>query len=132
MVKATLLQKLTDEARYWSRRRKSIQALSRLNECQLKDIGIHRSEIPRAVEEQLPPPEASLLRIGMKDAPHRPASSGFDYGSPLRWLLNSLRSRYEHASRRRELLQLPECLLKDMGVTRGDLYREIHKPFQHP
>lgn len=53
-------------------------------------------------------------------------------GSRIRSLLDMLRARYEHARRRRELLEMPDYLLKDMGVTREDLYRESHKPFRRP
>lgn len=65
----TLLQRLTDTVRYWSARRKSVQALSALDDSQLKDIGIHRSEISRAVKERIPPPHAPLLRRRSTERP---------------------------------------------------------------
>ncbi len=44
-------------------------------------------------------------------------------------LLEVLRRRHEQARLRRELLEMPDYLLKDMGVTREELYREARKPF---
>lgn len=36
---------------------------------------------------------------------------------------------HERRRQREELAAMPDYLLKDMGVTREDLYREIRKPF---
>ncbi|WP_428239779.1 DUF1127 domain-containing protein [Gynuella sp.] len=30
---------------------------------------------------------------------------------------------------RKQLMEIPDFLLKDMGITKTDLYREIQKPF---
>lgn len=35
----------------------------------------------------------------------------------------------ERARQRRELMEIPEYLLRDMGITAEDVYREIRKPF---
>jgi len=43
--------------------------------------------------------------------------------------LEALRLWHERTQRRRELLDLPDYLLRDMGVAREELYREIRKPF---
>lgn len=44
--------------------------------------------------------------------------------------LEALRHWHERAQRRRELRDLPDYLLRDMGVAREDLYRQIDKPFR--
>jgi uncharacterized protein YjiS (DUF1127 family) len=41
--------------RTWRRQRAAINELSSLSDRQLKDIGLHRSEIMRAVRDRVPP-----------------------------------------------------------------------------
>lgn len=43
-----------------------------------------------------------------------------------------LRVWHEQTSRRRELLAMPEYLLKDMGVSREEVYREIDSTYRSP
>lgn len=43
-------------------------------------------------------------------------------------VLELLRRRHEQARLRRELAAMPDYLLKDMGVTREELYREYRNP----
>lgn len=44
-------------------------------------------------------------------------------------LLDLLAVWHERTRRRRELSRMPDYLLRDMGITRADVDREIHKPF---
>ena len=44
-------------------------------------------------------------------------------------LLTRLPVWEERARQRRQLLRLDDHLLKDMGMSRADAYREAHKPF---
>jgi len=44
-------------------------------------------------------------------------------------LLETLRLWHERAQRRRELVDMPDYLLRDMGITREELSREMQKPF---
>lgn len=53
-------------------------------------------------------------------------------GAGLRRLLELLRRWHEHARRRRELMEMQDHLLKDMGITREDVYRELRRPFRRP
>lgn len=39
---------------------------------------------------------------------------------------------HERARQRRHLMELDDHLLKDIGLTRGDVYRESHRPFWKP
>lgn len=54
------------------------------------------------------------------------------WGSRLARLLKLLETWHERSRQRRELLAMPDYLLKDMGITREDLYREQRKPFWRP
>lgn len=64
------------------------------------------------------------------------ASSGCCRAAPVRpricflfgRVLERLRRRHEQTRLRRELAAMPDYLLKDMGVTREDLYREYRNP----
>lgn len=47
-------------------------------------------------------------------------------------ILDVLRVWHERARRRRELQEIPEHLLRDMGITREDVDREMDKPFWRP
>jgi uncharacterized protein YjiS (DUF1127 family) len=44
----------------------------------------------------------------------------------------TLGSWLERGRRRRELRRLPEAVLEDVGITRGDAWREAGKPFWRP
>lgn len=53
-------------------------------------------------------------------------------GSRLTRFLGLLETWHERSHQRRELLAMPDYLLKDMGVTREELYEEVRKPFWRP
>jgi uncharacterized protein YjiS (DUF1127 family) len=58
-------------------------------------------------------------RLGWKRA------LGSRIGSALKWMA----IRHERNQMRRELMEMPDHLLRDIGVSREDLYRELRKPF---
>ncbi|MFZ0487993.1 MAG: DUF1127 domain-containing protein [Arenicellales bacterium] len=45
--------------------------------------------------------------------------------------MDRLSEWHKRAVERRELLEMPEHLLKDIGISRLDAYREYRKPFWH-
>ena len=47
----------------------------------------------------------------------------------LRVLLKRLKKYREASRQRRQLAQLPDYLLKDIGITRADALKEADKPF---
>lgn len=47
----------------------------------------------------------------------------------FRVLLTKLNQYRQNAQQRRQLAQLPDYLLKDIGVTRADALKEAEKPF---
>ena len=49
--------------------------------------------------------------------------------SPASQVLGSWRKR---TRQRRELLELSDALLKDIGISRRDAWHEAHKPFWKP
>lgn len=49
--------------------------------------------------------------------------------SMLRRILTAWAERAQRRNELRELLDVPEYLLKDMGITREEIYREYRKPF---
>ena len=57
-------------------------------------------------------------------------------GRSLRRALNSVRAtmqRWRQRSRERaQLARLDDRMLRDIGVTRGDVWQEINKPFWRP
>lgn len=111
-VTTVLVRWLSNSICRWYARRRTIRILSALNDWQLRDIGVDRNEISKVVDDRLAPPAC----------PDR-CRSGFRTGR----VLDMLRVRHEHTSRRQELLGMSDYLLKDMGITREDFYREIHK-----
>lgn len=50
----------------------------------------------------------------------------------IRRILELLEQWHERARQRRELQELPDYLLRDMGISPEDRYREIRKPFWRP
>jgi uncharacterized protein YjiS (DUF1127 family) len=50
-------------------------------------------------------------------------------GSWFRPALEWMAIRHERNRMRRELMEMPDHLLRDIGVSREDLYRELRKPF---
>ncbi|HSR71817.1 MAG TPA: DUF1127 domain-containing protein [Kiloniellales bacterium] len=50
-------------------------------------------------------------------------------GSPLRRILDRLLLWQARAAERRQLAEMSDHLLKDMGLTRADVSRECAKPF---
>lgn len=61
-MSSSLVKWFCDALWRWHMRRKTIRALSALNDHQLKDIGVERSEIPCVADECLPPPAPLRLR----------------------------------------------------------------------
>ena len=57
-------------------------------------------------------------------------------GHPLQKALNriaaTLREWRQRSYERAELAKLDDRMLRDIGVTRGDVWREINKPFWRP
>lgn len=111
-VTTVLVRWLSNSIRRWYARRRTIRILSALDDRQLRDIGVDRSEISKVVDDRVVPPAY----------PDRRRS-----GSRSGRVLDMLRVRHEHTNGRQELLGMSDYLLKDMGVTREDVYREIHK-----
>lgn len=64
------------------------------------------------------------------------ALPGRDFGRALRrvvlQIINTLHVWQERARQRRELAQLDDRMLRDIGLTRSDVYRETSKPFWAP
>ncbi|HWK46073.1 MAG TPA: DUF1127 domain-containing protein [Stellaceae bacterium] len=50
-------------------------------------------------------------------------------GSPLVWLHEVLAGCIERAAQRHHLANLDEHSLRDLGLTRSDVVREVDKPF---
>lgn len=112
-----LVRRLSNTIYHWYTRRRTIRILSALDDRQLRDIGIDRSEISTEVNDRLTPAASPDCR-----------RSGLRNGC----LFDMLRAWHEQTSRRRELLAMPEYLLKDMGVSREDVYREIDSTYRSP
>ena len=53
-------------------------------------------------------------------------------GSVARRVLDLLSQWHDRAQQRHELREMPDHLLKDMGITWEDAYRESRKPFWKP
>jgi len=57
-------------------------------------------------------------------------------GPSLRQVLSWVRKMLQQWGRRRreraELARLDDRMLRDIGITRGDVWREINKPFWRP
>lgn len=51
------------------------------------------------------------------------------FGSRLMRILGLMAAWHERSRQRRELMAMPDHLLKDMGTTREELYQEARKPF---
>lgn len=54
------------------------------------------------------------------------------FGFRIARVLDQLAVWHERARRRRELVDMPDHLLKDMGVSREEVDSEIRKPFWRP
>lgn len=50
-------------------------------------------------------------------------------GARLARILELMAAWHERSRQRRELMAMPDYLLKDMGVSREDIDREARKPF---
>lgn len=61
----------------------------------------------------------------------RPAVRASLFGRVVR-ALDRLSEWHKRAAERRELLEMPEHLLKDIGISRIDAYQEYRKPFWRP
>ena len=68
---------------------------------------------PSSIEAPWPPGVADRLNVG----------------SRIRHLHRMLSVWHQRAQRRRELLEIPESLLRDIGIAPEDIYREVRKPF---
>jgi len=66
--------------------------------------------------------------ICFDDLCHRPAARVSFLDRVIR-AHNRLNEWHERTVERRELLEMPEHLLKDIGINRLDAYREYRKPF---
>lgn len=63
--------------------------------------------------------------------PSTPSIAGLILGSArvVSLLLDAAALWAERRSQRRQLMEMPEYLLRDIGVTRVDAFREADKPF---
>ena len=70
----------------------------------------------------------TTINVCIDELHDRPAARVSFFGRILR-ALDRLSEWHKRAAERRELLEMPEHLLKDMGINRVDAYREYRKPF---
>ena len=72
----------------------------------------------------------SLVRIGRYQMVlQKRDNQGLTLLKRLRKLLSVINQYRQNVHQRRQLSQLPDYLLKDIGVTRADALKESEKPF---